>query len=57
MKSSQLQSLFIYTKDERLNLKQEKDSLEKQLMTVSSSRKRLKELCELLGEDSVALTM
>jgi len=43
--------------DLRLTLKQEKDSLEKQLMTVSSSRRRLKELCELLGEDSVALTM
>ncbi len=34
-------------KDERLNLKQEKDSLERQLMTVSNSKQRLKELCEL----------
>jgi ABC-type uncharacterized transport system fused permease/ATPase subunit len=41
--------------NDRLNLKQEKDSLEKLLMSVSNSTNRLKELCQILGEDSIAL--
>ena len=40
---------------DRLNLKQEKDLLEKQLLSVSDSKVRLKELCEILGESSIAL--
>ncbi len=41
--------------NERLNLKQEKDALEKSLLSVSNSKNRLKELCELLGESSICL--
>ena len=41
--------------DERLNLKQEKDALEKQLLGIAGSKTRLKELCSILGEDSIAL--
>nr|QUF59458.1 ATP-binding cassette transporter Abcd2 [Brachionus angularis] len=41
--------------DTRLNLKQEKDKLEKLLLSVSNSQTRLKELCEILGESSIAL--
>ena len=41
--------------DQRLDLKQEKDSLEKTILGVSNSKERLKQLCEILGEDSVAL--
>ena len=40
---------------DRLNLKQEKDSLEKIVLSFSSTQSRLKELCEILGENSVAL--
>ncbi len=40
---------------ERLELKKEKDELEKLLMNTSGSVKRLRELCEALGEGSVAL--
>jgi ABC-type multidrug transport system ATPase subunit len=41
--------------DKRLNLKQEKDELEKQLLSIESSKERLQELCTVLGEDSIAL--
>lgn len=41
--------------DNRLNLKQEKDKLEKILLTVPSSKERLQELCNILGESSIAL--
>nr|QNH67959.1 ATP-binding cassette transporter subfamily D member 2 [Brachionus plicatilis] len=41
--------------DNRLNLKQEKDKLEKMLLTVASSKDRLQELCNILGESSIAL--
>ena len=40
---------------DRLNLKQEKDSLEKIVLNFSSTQSRLKELCSILGENSVAL--
>ena len=39
----------------RLNLKQEKDALEKSLLEASNSKKRLNELCEILAESSIAL--
>ncbi|CAF0840836.1 unnamed protein product [Brachionus calyciflorus] len=41
--------------ENRLDLKQEKDKLEKMLLTVSNSKTRLKELCEILGESSIAI--
>nr|QNH67892.1 ATP-binding cassette transporter subfamily D member 2 [Brachionus rotundiformis] len=41
--------------DNRLNLKQEKDNLEKILLTVPTSKERLQELCNILGEGSIAL--
>ncbi len=41
--------------DKRLDLKQEKDSLEKMLLDASNSKKRLAELCDILGESSIAL--
>ena len=40
---------------DRLDLKQEKDSLEKTVLSISSNKLRLKELCNILGENSVAL--
>ena len=40
---------------ERLNLKEEKDSLEKLILSFPSTQSRLKELCDILGENSVAL--
>ena len=42
--------------DKRLSLKQEKDKLEKTLLSVSDTQKRLKELCQILGESSIALS-
>lgn len=42
--------------DTRLNLKQEKDKLEKLLLSVTNSQSRLKELCDILGESSIALS-
>ena len=42
--------------DARLNLKQEKDKLENLLLSVSDKQKRLKELCEILGESSIAIS-
>lgn len=41
--------------DKRLDLKKEKDSLEKLLLDSSNSKKRLNDLCEILGESSIAL--
>ena len=41
--------------NERLNLKQEKDNLEKSLLNIATTKERLKELCEILGEDSIVL--
>jgi hypothetical protein len=41
--------------DERLNLKKEKDDLENQLLTTHTAKERLKQLCDILGEDSTAL--
>ena len=41
--------------EDRLNLKEEKDSLEKLLLDVSNSKSRLKDLCVILGESSIAL--
>lgn len=43
--------------DKRLNLKQEKDTLEKQLLGANNVKKRLKELCDMLGESSIALDL
>lgn len=40
--------------EKRLDLKQEKDKLEKQLLSVANSKARLRELCDLLGESSIA---
>jgi hypothetical protein len=41
--------------EERLSLKQEKDDLEVLCLSISGKQKRLKYLCDLLGESSVAL--
>lgn len=41
---------------DRLNLKQEKDSLENLLLGVTASKSRLVELCEILGESSICLS-
>lgn len=40
--------------DKRLDLKREKDALEKQLLDTTTTKKRLNELCEILGESSIA---
>ena len=39
----------------RLDLKQEKDKLEKQLLSATNAKNRLRELCVILGESSIAL--
>ena len=41
--------------NERLNMKQEKESLEKSLLNIAGAKSRLRELCDILGEDSVVL--
>ena len=39
----------------RLTLREEKNNIEEQLRNVPAKQKRLRELCELLGEDSKVL--
>jgi hypothetical protein len=41
--------------EKRIDLKEEKDNLEVLLFSISEKQRRLKELCLLLGESSIAL--